>query len=454
MVRIGHRQHSRGRTLRRRIVWQTMVPCAMLLGVGGCHDGGTPVAAVAPQPAQPAVILPVGRLTQAAAAAPIVFTTLSNWRVEIAGGNVTVKPPTTTGANLLYTSRGTRELLGTQELRSWNGDRRSLLLPGGAKLTMRATGSQLLSIALYDGDESHEVNVATQTILHSQISASVATTRETAEYDGETGHMILRPFPTVASENVFLANLYTQGVNTDGSVRAPVNAVQAIGRQFASEVVPFPDTAPTLPAEFDVACVADATARGGLTRAADSSLVYTTRSGLWRVTIDQSMVTIARVGAPATAKMDFDIREFLNGKHIKNFDGTVRTVLLPDGSKITMESDAATVTIKATSIYDAGQSHEIGNAGNVVRHSCVNATVATQRDTAQADGETAVLWNPRAPAAAAGNLLYMDIYVEQTGTGGVVSRTYNPYYLGETGDPVTNPTQVIDFYDDPRLAAT
>lgn len=428
----------------------------MLLATSGCSEKVMQQAA-APSSPQPTVILPVGRLTQATSAAPIVFTTLTSWTVEIAGGIVTVKPPAATGATLQYSARGTRDLLGTQDLRAWAGDRRSLLLPGGAKLTMRGQSGQLQSIALYDGDESHEVNVATQTILHSQIGASVATTREAGEHDGETAHMILRPFSTAQTLYMFLANLYTQGANADGSVRDRVNTLQALGLQSASQVVAYTDAAPTLPTEFDTTCVADAVPRGGLTRAADTSLVYTTRSGLWRVTVNLDRVMVVRLSATISQRWEAWgnlPHETLNGKHIKDFDATFRTLLLPDGSKITMEKDATTDLVKTTSIYDAGQSHEIGNVGNVVRHSCVNVAVATQRDAAQIDGETGVLWNLRAAASTVGFSLLENIYVEQAGTGGSFTRNYMPLLLGETGDPVTNPTQVNDFYDDPRLNAT
>jgi hypothetical protein len=433
-----------------QVAWRAIALSCSLLAVAGCNSA--PVAV--PAPMAPAAILPVGRLTQASAAAPIIFTTLTSWTVEIAGGTVTVKPPTSTGANLQYTARGNRDLLGTQDLRAWAGDRRTVLLPGGAKLTMRGTASQLQSIALYDGDESHEVNVATQTILHSQISASIATTRDTGEFDGESGHLILRPGSTARDVYMFLANLYTQGANADGSVRERVNAVQALGQQSAAQVTAFPDVTPALPAEFDTTCVADGVPRGGLMRVADGSLVYTTRSAQWRITIQNLHVIVERLATPISQVSEFWGHEYLNGKHIKDFDGTFRTILLADGTKVTMEQDPVSKEVKTTNIYDMAQSHEITNIGNVVRHSCVNAATATQRDAAQADGETAVLWNLRAPAAATGYSLYENVYLEQAGTSGPFTRTYTPYLLGETGDPVTNPSQVIDYYDDPRLAAT
>src|SRR5690606_7549019 len=133
---------------------------------------------------------PAGRLTQTALRGPINWVTLEGWRVTIREGEVTVKPPEASGNQALqYVSRGTKDYLGTQELKTWMNDRRSIRLPGGAKITMHGQGSQLLRVSLYDVDESHEIDALTDTLMHSQVSPAVSTSRDIAEHDGEAAYL-------------------------------------------------------------------------------------------------------------------------------------------------------------------------------------------------------------------------------------------------------------------------
>ncbi|WP_161392378.1 hypothetical protein [Croceibacterium xixiisoli] len=427
--------------------------------LGGCGDDKPKVAPIPTPTPTTITITPAGRLVQSAQGQPASFTTLSGWRVEIAGGALTVKPSAaaTHGAGFQYVSRGTRELLGRQELRSWAGDRRSMILPGGAKLTMWGQGGNLLRVSIYDGDNSHEIDVLTMTIMHSQVNTTVAESRDQGEHDGETGHLA-GTFSHPDYSWLYLGNLYTQAGSATRAPQEKIVASAALGRQFAGSIIPHTATLPVLPAETDATCEADGIARGGLQRTSGGQFEYRSRSGMWVMKLDKHTITLTRlVGDKAhfTWEVWGDPHENLNGKHIKDWEVTSRTLMMDDGTKITMHADGPQHVVHTTSIYDGAQSHEIGNAGNVLRHSCVNATVARERETREWDGETAQLVLLPTDKSAIGGLLVQNIYTETApAVGSLPLRSFLPVLLGSTGEPDVNPNQINDYYDDPRLSYT
>src|SRR5690606_14308190 len=94
---------------------------ALTLGLNGCScsDTNSPAAA----------LTPAGGLAQESLRGPISYTTAKDWRIGIQDGTITVKPPEGQySTEYQYVSQGTREHLGTQDLREWAGDRRSILL--------------------------------------------------------------------------------------------------------------------------------------------------------------------------------------------------------------------------------------------------------------------------------------------------------------------------------------
>src|SRR5690606_5057639 len=88
--------------------------------------------------------------------------------------------------------------------------------------------------------------------------------------------------------------------------------------------------------------------------------------------------------------------ENLNGKHIKDWagaagwDGSRRTMLLGDGTKVTMTSTGPHGVIGQTSIYDDRINVQFLNATNRVVHHGTDPLDAQTRDDAQHDGETAL----------------------------------------------------------------
>lgn len=415
----------------------------------GCDDTSSPAAGVTP----------TGGLSQETLRGPISFTSGQGWRVAIEDGAVTVKPPAGKFAEgLQYVSQGTREHLGTLDLRTWGGDRRSLLLPGGAKLTLHGQGGQILRLSLYDTAESHEVDVLTQTLLHSKVDRGVARDRDAAEPDGETGQLLGILGSAYSNSGLYLANLYVEPEGADGSPGPQEIEPQPLARQMGDTAYAFTDAGPSYRPQTEAACDEEPRLRGDLTQQDSGRFEYTSRSGRWSIIIDQHTVTLTRhIGTELQARWQVwgDPHENLNGKHIKDWEGSRRTLLLDDGTKVTLHADGPQRVVHTTSIYDGPQSHEIGNAGNQLRHSCVHAETAARRDAEEADGETAHLVILRSPASVAGGLFTENIYTEpEEPEEGEAVRMWNPALLGETGEMDINPNRVNDYYDDPRLGHT
>jgi hypothetical protein len=123
-------------------------------------------------------VVPTGNLVQDTLHGPISYTSAAGWRLGIDGGAIVVRPPESQSQPFTqYVSQGMREQLGLADLRAWAGERRSLLLPGGVKVTLHGQGGQLIRLSIYEGAESHEVDVLTQTLMHSRVDAATARTR-------------------------------------------------------------------------------------------------------------------------------------------------------------------------------------------------------------------------------------------------------------------------------------
>lgn len=139
--------------------------------------------------------------------------------------------------------------------------------------------------------------------------------------------------------------------------------------------------------------------------------------------------------------------ENLNGKHVKDRIGTRRTIVFPDGAKITMVAEGMHEKLLSLSIYDAGANYHIipkqhENVLNVLNRSSVSSAVSKKSDDEEADGECgAIEFTPT-------GLLFLNIYTEDTPG----SKIHNRVKLGEIFRD--NPSQVNDYYDDPRLGHT
>ncbi|MFC4256499.1 hypothetical protein GRI97_09775 [Altererythrobacter xixiisoli] len=445
---------------------------AATLSLVGCgNDKPAPIPTPTPTPVTPAPTPPAVAFCDPANPAPtpapapgsaITYQTGDGHRIRIHNGVLTIQAPVTqtTTEDFRYASHGTCEVLGGRVLRTWAGDRRSITLPGGAKLTMRGQSQQLLRVSIYDGATSREVDVLTHTVMHDSSDAAIARSRDAAEYDGETAQLDTLQFPATRLDPLSrtymmqLINFYTEAAAADGTPAPRISTPQLLGRQD-KDVVRAAIAVPAAPAQTDAVCSTTPDPQDGLTRNADGTLTYLTRSGQWRVKLDGHTITVSYTGSDGmAAEMWGDPHENLNGKHIKDWETSRRSVVLGDGTKITMHADGPQEVIHTTSIYDGAQSHEIGSVGNVVRHSCINTATARERDAQEADGETALLTMLRSPQSQIGGLSFLNVYTETKTATGQMERDISITLLGDTGEGDINPKQVNDYYDDPRIGHT
>ena len=134
--------------------------------------------------------------------------------------------------------------------------------------------------------------------------------------------------------------------------------------------------------------------------------------------------------------------ENLNGKHVKDRIGTRRTIIFPDGAKITMVAEGNVGPLISVSIYDGAESHRINAVCGSLAHSSTTASEAKQLDDDEADGEAGTFEFTET------GLLFVNVYTENV----VGDKAEDRRPIGELNR--NNPNQVNDFYDDERLGHT
>ncbi|MET0465777.1 MAG: hypothetical protein ABW007_21625 [Chitinophagaceae bacterium] len=134
--------------------------------------------------------------------------------------------------------------------------------------------------------------------------------------------------------------------------------------------------------------------------------------------------------------------ENLNGKHIKDRHGVRRTLIFPDGAKMTIVTAGEYEQILSVSIYEAGEAHRIAGPCNTVTISTTDAAEAKKMDDEEADGEAGSI------ELTPTGLIWWNNYTEPTPG----NRTDNKVKLGEILR--SRPDLVNDYYDDPRLGHT
>ena len=177
---------------------------------------------------------------------------------------------------------------------------------------------------------------------------------------------------------------------------------------------------------------------------------YVTLGG-YTIKIDNHTVTITDFLGTNTVQHWGDPHENLNGKHIKDWGGEPewggarRSLLLGDGTLVTLQALGPHGVTLYTSIYDGPQNLQIDNCRNALEHHGMDALDTQLRDASQHDGETALF----ATDAPSGVATYTNGYDENADFEIVEFEVP----LGTTGG-YANPTQVNDLYDDPRLGHT
>ena len=174
-------------------------------------------------------------------------------------------------------------------------------------------------------------------------------------------------------------------------------------------------------------------------------------SGGYTIKLDHHTITITDFLGTNTVQHWGDPHENLNGKHIKDWggepewDGARRSLLLGDGTLVTMQAPGPHGVTQYTSIYDGMHNLQIDNCRNAIEHHGMDVLDTRLRDASQHDGETALF----ATDAPSGVATYTNVYDENAGFETVEFEVP----LGTTGG-YAHPNQVNDLYDDPRLGHT
>lgn len=131
---------------------------------------------------------------------------------------------------------------------------------------------------------------------------------------------------------------------------------------------------------------------------------YTTHGG-YQVTVNGDNVSVVDPSGKHTVTQSGDPHEYVDGKHVKDWDAKTRTLILGDGTRMTMNATSANGTIQNTTIYDGAEEVKIKNSGNQIEGVSFNP-YQTQADAKnQVQGETAFLGNRQD-----GSFTYKDIY--------------------------------------------
>lgn len=143
--------------------------------------------------------------------------------------------------------------------------------------------------------------------------------------------------------------------------------------------------------------------------------------------------------------------ESLNGKHIKDRLGKTRSLLYPDGTKVTLVIEESSILqmswgdfhqVKGFAIQSGNSCHYINVLCNTVEYSGNNAYHAQQMDARFPDGETGTF------ETTSTGLTFFNVYHEEIHG----QKIYNRVDLGTL--VFDNPNLVNDWFDDPRWAHT
>lgn len=136
------------------------------------------------------------------------------------------------------------------------------------------------------------------------------------------------------------------------------------------------------------------------------------------------------------------LHENLNGKHTKDRIGKNRSVITPDGTKITLVSTGPQDPVTAFTIYHDANVYHVNVTCNKLEYNASNQPITSRLDELQADGETSMFEETET------SILFYNIYNEDTPG----NKVYQRLDLGSI--PKNNLNQVNDLYDDPRLDHT
>jgi hypothetical protein len=156
---------------------------------------------------------------------------------------------------------------------------------------------------------------------------------------------------------------------------------------------------------------------GTLKQEGEGKPISYTTSGGYKVNIDGGKITVTDPQGKNEVVQSGDPHEYVNGERVKDWDGKTRSLVLSDGTKITMNATGPQGTIENYSIYDGAESVRVKANGNKIDEVSFNPQRRQWLDANQSDGETAYIgYNQR------GQFTYTDIYKQNENLG------VTPYY--------------------------
>jgi hypothetical protein len=156
---------------------------------------------------------------------PMTYTTLGGYTIKVDRTTVTVTDPY--GMNTVQHWGDPHENLNGKHIKDWggmtgwSGERRSVVLGDGAKLTLQAAAwngvVELTSI--YDQDRNVRFSNADNVVLHHAVDADDTSQRDLAQYDGETALFVTDPESRTANYD----DIYNETFDTAGDpVQVPI----------------------------------------------------------------------------------------------------------------------------------------------------------------------------------------------------------------------------------------
>lgn len=156
-----------------------------------------------------------GSLSQASATAPFVYKTADGWTITIKLRDyIRVQHDTYSHYNLeLWGVLETGELSGNHEnlngkhLKDRLTNKRSIILPGGTKITMHVKDnyySQLTVVSIYDGAQAHHINALCGVLEYSGSDMAISQQLDDQQADGETAGF------EISDSGLLLVNIYNE----------------------------------------------------------------------------------------------------------------------------------------------------------------------------------------------------------------------------------------------------
>ena len=177
--------------------------------------------------------------------------------------------------------------------------------------------------------------------------------------------------------------------------------------------------------------------RGGtLEQEAEGKPITYTTSGGYKVSVDGHTINITDPNGKNTVKTWGDPHENVNGKHVSDWQEKQRSIVLDDGTKLTMSADNPKGVVESMSIYDGRQSIQIDNNKNKITGHSYNPYETRNQEQSQYDGSVAYL-----QTGNDGSLNFANYYTQDQDFN--INRNYQLLATVDSGGTVT------DHFDDP-----